>query len=202
MAKKINITRRVCRVTRRPILIEMSLSRKKRPFPAGDLKPGPVEKKKSKLLFLLESLVSKPRLPLVAFAFGNGHIHSAEWDKNLNVMFLKCHYMFSRILKNYERSEKSDTVLLDEIKEGVLHEDFDRTSESSVSIVIYVEQSRNYSKWRASESAWRWVIKRCVLEYSRASEKELKLWRKRKHLEPYVHKCSTARQTRVECCQA
>ena len=32
--------------------------------------------------------------------------------------------MFSRILKNYERSEKSDTVLLDEIKERVLHEDF------------------------------------------------------------------------------
>ena len=49
--------------------------------------------------------------------------------------------MFSRILKNYERSEKSDTVLLDEIKEGVLHEDFDRTSESSVSIVIYVSRA-------------------------------------------------------------
>ena len=42
-------------------------------------------------------------------------------------MFLKWHHIFSRILKNYERSEKSDTVLLDEIKERVLREDFDRT---------------------------------------------------------------------------
>ena len=41
----------------------------------------------------------------------------------------------------YERSEKSDTVLLDEIKERVLHEDFDRTSESSVTIVIYVSRA-------------------------------------------------------------
>ena len=49
--------------------------------------------------------------------------------------------MFSRILKNYERSEKSDTVLLDEIKERVLHEGFDGTSESSVSIVIYVSRA-------------------------------------------------------------
>ena len=171
----------VCQVTRRPILIEMSLSRKKRPFPAGDF-TWSCRKKKSKLLFLLESLVSKPKLALVAFAFGNGHIHSAEWDKNLNAMFLKCHYMFSRILKNYERSEKSDTVLLDEIKERVLHEDFDGTSESSVSIVTHMsaEQSRNYSKGRGSESTSRWVIKRRVLGYFRASDKELKLWHKRK----------------------
>ena len=56
-------------------------------------------------------------------------------------MFLKCHYIFSRILKNYERSEKNDTVLLDEIKERVLREDFDGTSESSVSIVIYVSRA-------------------------------------------------------------
>ena len=49
--------------------------------------------------------------------------------------------MFSRILKNYERSEKSDTVLVDEIKEGVVHEDFYGTSESSVSIVIYVSRA-------------------------------------------------------------
>ena len=39
------------------------------------------------------------------------------------------------------RSGKSDTVLLDEIKERVLHEDFDRTSESSVSIIIYVSRA-------------------------------------------------------------
>ena len=134
----------------------MPLSTKKRPFPAGDLKPGPVKEKKSKLLFLFESLVSKPGFPLAAF--GDGHIHSAEWDQN-------------------KRSEKSDTVLLDKIKERVLHEDFDGTSESSVSIVTHMsaEQSRNYSKGRGSESTSRWVIKRCVLGYFRASDKELKL---------------------------
>ena len=59
-------------------------------------------------------------------------------------MFLKCRYIFSRILKNYERSEKSDTVLLDEIKERVLHEDFDGTSELSVSIVIYTGKNNGF----------------------------------------------------------
>ena len=73
--------------------------------------------------------------------------------------------------------DKNDTVLLDEIKERVLHEDFDGTSESSVSIVTHMsaEQSRNYSEGRGSESTSRWVIKRRVLGYFRASDKELKL---------------------------
>lgn len=72
--------------------------------------------------------------------------------------------------------------MLDEIKERVLHEDFDGTSESSVSIVTHMsdEQSRNYSKGRGSESTSRWVIKRRVLGYFRASDKELKLLHKQK----------------------
>ena len=67
--------------------------------------------------------------------------------------------------------------MLDKIKERVLHEDFDGTSESSISIVTHMsaEQSRNYSKGRGSESTSRWVIKRRVLGYFRASDKELKL---------------------------
>ena len=162
----------------------MPLSRKKRPFPAGDLKPGPVKEKKSKLLLLFESLLNKPGFPFAAF--GDGHIHSAEWDQN-------------------KRSEKSDTVLLDKIKERVLHEDFDGTSESSVSIVTHMsaEQSRNYSKGRGSESTSRWVIKRRVQGYFRASDKELKLWHKRK---PTLGAISTQMLSRspnrMVCCQA
>jgi len=90
-------------------------------FSCWRLKTWSCPKKKSKLLFLFESLVSKPGLPLAAF--GDGHIHSAEWDQNLSAAFLKCHYIFSRILKNYDKvygdpvSKHSITYTEDGIKE-------------------------------------------------------------------------------------
>ena len=95
MAKKNNKTRIVCRVTRSPILLEMSLSRKKRPFSAIPLEQM-IATRFPDLVSSLYIYITKKRFPRTTLtcykdivSLSNYHFNTWRWSSeslsNINI---------------------------------------------------------------------------------------------------------------------